>query len=158
MSQAVMDEAPAHRRFAAECFNHVWTLLEKPQRTADDDEEMIHCAHASVWHWSRRSDQTPTNRAIGAWQLARVYAQARRPDDARRYARHSLDLFREHGLAAFFAGYACEAHARADAVAGDRASCDRWLAEAQGWARSVTDPGERQQLLNDLETVRIAGV
>ena len=49
-------------------------------------EEMISLAHASAWHWTRRDDVRPKNRAIGVWQLSRVYAEAGRYDEAERYA------------------------------------------------------------------------
>ena len=42
--------APA---LAVDLFNYTWTLIEKPDRTAEDDA-MIHAAHASRHHWSRR--------------------------------------------------------------------------------------------------------
>ncbi len=43
---------PATRRtLAVELFNHVWTLLEKPDRTSAQDDEMLHAAHASRYHW-----------------------------------------------------------------------------------------------------------
>jgi hypothetical protein len=39
------------RRLAATLFNHVWDLMEKPDRSAADDDEMLHGAHASRYHW-----------------------------------------------------------------------------------------------------------
>jgi hypothetical protein len=35
------DRAAAHRFFAAACFNDTWTLLEKADRTADEDQIML---------------------------------------------------------------------------------------------------------------------
>ena len=34
-------------------FNQTWTLMEKPDRTREDDDEMLHAAHASRYHWAR---------------------------------------------------------------------------------------------------------
>lgn len=54
-----MDEDPAtldadvQTRLAGSLFNGVWTLLENPSRTPDDDLLMIHMAHASRYHWGR---------------------------------------------------------------------------------------------------------
>src|SRR5882724_4024188 len=41
----------AQRRLAADCFNATWTLIEKPDRTREDDDAMIHGAHASAYLW-----------------------------------------------------------------------------------------------------------
>jgi hypothetical protein len=40
-----------HRRLAADLFNRVWELLEMPVRTREQDDEMVHAAHASRYHW-----------------------------------------------------------------------------------------------------------
>ena len=54
----VSDDTPTtdtavHRGLAAALFNHVWTLLETSDRTRDQDDEMLHAAHASRYHWSQ---------------------------------------------------------------------------------------------------------
>ena len=56
-----------HRNCARSLFNRVWERLEKPDRTADEEDEMIHAADASRYHWGVVG--TPTNRARGEWQL-----------------------------------------------------------------------------------------
>jgi hypothetical protein len=45
---------PADQRLlAGHLFNRVWVLLEKPDRSAADDDEMVHAAHASRYHWGQ---------------------------------------------------------------------------------------------------------
>ena len=39
------------RQLATDCFNETWTLIEKQDRTREDDDEMLHGAHASAYHW-----------------------------------------------------------------------------------------------------------
>ena len=41
------------RRVASELFNLVWSLLDIPDRSPEQEAEMIHAAHASRWHWGR---------------------------------------------------------------------------------------------------------
>ncbi|MBI2762400.1 MAG: hypothetical protein HYX54_01395 [Chloroflexi bacterium] len=65
-------EAATHRRLGVELFNHVWTLIEKPDRTASEIDDMIHAAHASRYHWSKVG--TSANLGRGEWQIARVYS------------------------------------------------------------------------------------
>ena len=73
-----MDEAvrKTHRGFAVSLFNRVWELLEKPDRSANDDIEMLNAAHASLYHWLQIGEAK--NFSIGEWQLSRVYATLRR--------------------------------------------------------------------------------
>lgn len=86
------DAAAAHRRFSTECFNRAWELIEKPERTRDDDEAMVLRAMASLWHWTQRPDCTEQNLAIGHWQVSRVYALAGHGEAAMHHAQRSLAL------------------------------------------------------------------
>jgi len=138
-----------HRRFATECFNAAWDLLEKPDRTPEEVDEMLDLAHASRWHWTQTKDCTPQDLAIGAWQLSRVYAVAGRPDEALHHGQVSLRLCQDNDLSAFHEGYAYEALARA-ASGADRA---RYLADARDLASRVEDQEHREALLADLATV-----
>ena len=104
------DTAAAHRFFAANCFNAVWELLDKPDRTDEDDEQMIALAHASVWHWTQREDRLPRNLSVGYWQLSRVYAILGHGERARHYGNLSLAAAQEEEP--FYLGYAHEALAR----------------------------------------------
>ena len=40
------------RQLAVDLFNHAWTLIELPERTPEQDDELIHAAHASRHHWA----------------------------------------------------------------------------------------------------------
>jgi hypothetical protein len=51
MPTAPFDESRAHRWFAVEFNNLAWDLLEKPDRTAEDNERLRHAAHAACLHW-----------------------------------------------------------------------------------------------------------
>jgi hypothetical protein len=77
-----------HRRLGVELYNHVWTLLELPLRTPEQDDELIHAAHASRYHWSQAG--TPKNLARGEWQVSRVYAVLGRAEPALWHARRCL--------------------------------------------------------------------
>jgi hypothetical protein len=44
--------AEVEETLAASLLNEVWTLLEQPNRTPDDDVLMLHTAHASRYHWA----------------------------------------------------------------------------------------------------------
>ena len=71
MNREMTDDEKLHKQFAVDLFNATWDLLEKPARTKEEDDEMIHSAHASRYHWGKVGE--PVNLARGEWQVARVY-------------------------------------------------------------------------------------
>jgi len=39
------------RKLAVELFNRAWELMRRAERTAAEDDELLHVAHASRYHW-----------------------------------------------------------------------------------------------------------
>ena len=111
-------DATTERQVAVDLFNHVWTLLETPDRTPMQDDEMLHAAHASRHHWGKVGK--PVNLARGEWQCSRVYAVLGRPEPALWHGRRCVALCEEHGIGDFDIAFGWEAIARAEAVAGNR--------------------------------------
>jgi hypothetical protein len=144
----------AHRHFSVSCFNRAWDLLDRAKRTPQEDQEMIFLGLAGLWHWTQREDCFPTNLSIGYWQVARIYTVLKQVENARYYAQQCLHISKMGDVAPFYVGYAYEALARAEAAAGDRAAMQTYLEEARRLAGRVADPEERDQLLEDLETIR----
>lgn len=145
--------AAAHRYFSAQCFNSAWDLIDKTDRTPEEDLEMLHRAITGLWHWTQRADCTATNRSIGLWQVSRVYALLGQAEDARRYAELCRSTSEGAAVEPFYLGYAYEALARAEAVAGDRVHAKEYVGMAKGLAEKVTDEEGKTALLRDLETI-----
>jgi len=61
-------------------FNLVWSLLDKKDRTKEEDDKMIHAAHASRFHWGEIGK--PINLGRGEWQISRVYSVLNMPESA----------------------------------------------------------------------------
>lgn len=137
-----------HRRFAVDLFNHTWDLLEREERSEDENLEMLAAALASLHHWRQVGE--PKNLSVSDWQVARVLAVLDHPEAAMRFGARSLRLAEEHELGPFYAGYGHEALARAAAVAGDAAGRDRHLAEARALAELVESEREADLLRKDL--------
>lgn len=148
------DLTAAHEYFSAACFNQVWGLIDKAKRTPAEDQEMIELCLASLWHWSQRDDCAPTNLSIGYWQASRVFALLGQAENAMQYARLCLNISNESDVLPFYLGYAYEAMARAAAAAKDDAKVAEYLTKARRVAAAVPDPEERDQLLEDLESIR----
>jgi DNA-binding transcriptional MerR regulator len=139
------------RRLAASLFNGTWTLLEKENRSRDEDDAMIHMAHASAHHW--RQIGKPQNVARGEWQCSRVYAVLRRPEPCLHHAQRVLDICQENGMHDFDLAFAYEALARGHAIAGDAAQARAYTEQALAAAEDITDADDRELLLTDLETI-----
>jgi tetratricopeptide (TPR) repeat protein len=151
--QKSFDEQGAHRRFAAQCFNRAWDLIEKSDRTEEDDREMLRLAHASHWHWTQVKDHTPQNVSIAYWQTARIYTLLGDAEHAKRYADLCLEVSRANGIEPFYLGYAYEAMSRAASIAGDGDSSVKYRDEAARIAATVSDEDSRRQLEQDLDTI-----
>lgn len=153
----MLDEA-AHRRLGKALYNHTWTLLENPDRTQEQVDEMIAATHASAWHWSKAGG-TLANAARSQWQIARVYATLGRGEPAVAHARRCLELAEaatEAGVADDWdVPSALESLARAHSVAGDREAARATLARARDAAAKIADPEDRQLIESDLATITI---
>ncbi len=141
------------RELAVALFNKTWDLLDKDNRTDGEDDEMVHCAHASRYHWSQAPECLPRNLAVGEWQCARVYSVLRRSEPALWHARRCLERCQDAGETGFFLGTAYEAMARAHRIAGDAGEASRWEERARNIAESLTDEEDRTQLLADLASL-----
>ena len=139
-----------HRRLAASFFNQTWSLLDKTDRTPDDDARMIHIAHASRMHWEIVG--TPQNRAVGEWQIARVYGVLGRIDSALYHARRCLETMQAAGITGFYLGSAHEGMARALRLAGDSES-EKHVELARSILKTLNDSEDREVLEGDLASL-----
>lgn len=139
------------RKIAAACFNGVWTLLEKEDRTEAEDAQMIHAAHASTYHWMQIGG--PERRARGEWQCSRVYCVLGQPEAAMFHAKKVLEICQREGIGDFDLAFAYEGLARACAVAGDFDESRRWAELARSAATDIAGDFDRELLLGDLETL-----
>ena len=141
------------RRLAADCFNKTWTLLEKEGRTREEDDEMLHCAHASSYHWYQVG--TGANRARGEWQCSRVYAILDRPEPALHHARRCLEIVEASPaeMEEFDLPAAYEALARAHAVAGDGAEARRYVGLGRELTAKIADEDDRSLMEADFATI-----
>lgn len=152
---AELDPA-THRQLGVDLYNATWTLLEKPDRTPAETDEMIHRAHASRWHWARAADTATVNLARGEWLCSRVYATLGRGEPALWHARRSVEISEALGADAretWDLPAAYEAMARASFAAGDPASGALWKAKATAALAEVADPDDRELIAQDLATL-----
>lgn len=142
MAEAPFDLPRAQRWFAVECNNIAWDLLDKPSRTEDETERMLHVAHASVHHWLTAGNEL--NRLRGMVLLANVYASAGLPEGARLYADKAFVLSAAAGetQTPFDRATSLAAVSRANSIAGDKVRAKEFLDLAQQ-AASKLDADDR---------------
>ncbi len=120
-------------------------------KSREDDDRMIHAAHASRFHWGEAPECKPENLARGEWQVSRVYTVVGLAEPALRHAHRCLDICEANGLADWDLAYAYEAIARAYKTAGKEPEANAYkklAAEAQ-----IADPEDREHLEEDLATL-----
>jgi DNA-binding transcriptional MerR regulator len=141
------------RQVAVDLFNHVWTLLETPDRTPMQDDEMLHAAHASRHHWGQVGK--PVNFARGEWQCSRVYAVLGRAEPALWHGQRCVALCEEHGIGDFDIAFGWEAIARAQSVAGERTAAAEAVERARALSADIGEEEDRELLLSDLATISV---
>jgi DNA-binding transcriptional MerR regulator len=144
-------EQEERRRLAADLFNLTWTLLEKPDRSTEDDDRMIHAAHASRFHWGEIGGAQQL--AVGEWQCSRVYAVLGRPEPSLHHARRALEVAQSGDAPDWTVASAYEALARAHAAAGERGEAERCAALAREAVERIQDPEDREVIEGDLATL-----
>jgi hypothetical protein len=146
-----------HRAEAVGLFNTVWGMLDTPDRTTAQDDQMVHAAHASRWHWSQAGDLGgDQQRAVGEWQCSRVYAVLGRGEPALHHAAACLAICQESGLDDWVLAAAYEALARASGVAGDAGGTQAWLAKARPAVAAIADVEDREVIEADLASIAVA--
>ena len=136
---------------AKQLFNGVWALLGKGDRSVEEDDRMVHMAHASCHHWMEVGG--PIQRVRGEWQCSRVYASLERGEPALHHARRALEVCTANDIGGFDLAFCHEAMARASAVDGNHLAAAGWKAEAERTAATISDADDRQAVLDDLATL-----
>jgi len=62
-----------HKKLGIKNFNGAWDLIDKKERTLEEDLQLIQMTHASQHHW-RHGGGTELNLARGEWQISHVYS------------------------------------------------------------------------------------
>ena len=139
------------RAIAARLYNDTWTLLRQEARTAREDDRMLHMAHASRFHWD--SVGTDQNRAIGEWQVSRVYATLGHGSSAVFHAHRAIDYAQTPGNDDWVMASAYEGLARAYAVAGDLEAARQARDHSLALLEAITDDEDRKVIAADIDTL-----
>lgn len=142
-----------HRKQAIASFNATWDLMEKEERTREEDMHMIHMSHASRFHWEFAG--TKLEAARGEWQISRVYSLLRYPESAWMHGQYSLTLCLENEIKDFDLAFAYEALARAQALSGKQENARKWCKEALKAAEAISKSEDKDYFLSELASVQM---
>jgi DNA-binding transcriptional MerR regulator len=145
-----------HRTLGVDLFNKTWTLMEKPTRTPEENDALIHCAHASAFHWQQVGTQA--NRARSEWQCSRAHVILGQVEQALYHARrcHELVVANEDGsMEIWDLPGAYEALARAHLAAGHREEAAHWAKLGREATARIDDEDDRKVMEADFATIDV---
>ena len=139
----------AHHEFAKKINGSVWFLLEKPDRSMAEDWEMLHAAHASLYHWLQIG--TGLHHQRGEWLVSRVQTVLGNGDEAVRHANRCLELTQDDSdlMEDFDFAFAYEAEARSNALAGNDEEARKFMDLARSAGQAIADDEDRTIFLED---------
>lgn len=140
-----------HKKLAINLFNLTWNLLDKKSRTREENDKMVHAAHASRYHWGEIG--TPLEFERGEWQISRVYSVLGRSEPALYHAMRCLDICKENNIGDFDIAFAYEAMARAHSIARDKTKCEKHLQLAKEAGEMIKKKEDKNYFLSELKTI-----
>ena len=146
-----MDEREAHQYFAIQAFNSAWELIDKTDRTPDDENEMLERAFSSRWHWGFVGG--PEQTMTGDWQIAHCAALIGLGVLSQVYAERALRTCEHEGWGDWQRASMLEGVARAHAAAGDKSGHAKYYALAQEAVAAIAGEQDRALIASQLATV-----
>ena len=144
-----LDEA--HKYFAKSINSRVWELLQKPDRSQIENDEMLYAAHACTYHWKFAG--TAVHQQRGEWLISRVHVILGHPQEALQHAERCFELTEDHKemMADFDIAYAYEGLARAHALSGSQREADKYYRLAEGAGNAIEDEEDQSIFLADFQ-------
>jgi hypothetical protein len=141
----------AHKYFAQSTNGRVWELLQKPNRSPSEDEEMLHAAHACTYHWQFVG--TAVHQQRGEWLISHVHVVLGHGNEALRHAQRCFELTEANRnlMQDFDIAYAFEGMARAQAMLGDHRLAKEFLVLAQQAGDAIANEEDRSIFMGDFD-------
>jgi len=139
-----------HRYFAMESNNRAWALSVK-ERSEQEDQDMLHAAHAAALHWQKVGTELHHMRAT--MLLAEVHALLGFGASAFRYAQQMRDFFLQKDTPDWELAFTHAIHAHAAQVVGEDEVYKASYHEATKAIEAIVDPKDREIVLNTFEHV-----
>ncbi|MBI9101612.1 MAG: hypothetical protein JEY99_04290 [Spirochaetales bacterium] len=147
-----MEDKEIIQQMAVEAFNRCWEYIDKPDRTKEDDGEMLTAALTQKELWDQSGSDE--NRARGEWQVSRVYALLAKSEKCLHHAEECMRYTRQADLVDFDLVFAYEAMARAYHVLGDEIEFDRYYRLGLDALDQVKETEDREYCRTELESIQ----
>jgi len=138
-----------HKKMAVDLFNATWELVDKKDRTPEDDEMMLLCIYASTYHWSVIGK--PENMDRGNQMISHVYALLGRGEPALYHAQRALAVITKYNIGDWDAAFVYEAMARAYAVLGNKVDFEKYYQMAKDAGEKIKEKEDRDYFYESLE-------
>lgn len=130
------------RRLASQANNRAWRLSEVSGRSPEEDEEMLHAAHAAMYFWKIVGNAN--NRAHAALLLAHVYALLKLARPAKHYLAQATPTFFNGDCVPWEVAIAHAVAAGVASVCVEHESHKMHYAEAARLIAGLEDPEDRE--------------
>ncbi len=139
------------RTAALAAHEEFWRLLEKPDRTREENRAMITAAHANLSDWEKVGTFVEVQR--GNWLVARAYIEAGLIEPALVFARKTMEITAAHHreLADVDRAFAKELAARAWALAGNLVRARAHHADAHMLGEAIGNDADRREFFRQFE-------
>ena len=137
MSPSTDEVAIWQRRLASQANNRAWTLAESLSRTPEEDEEMMHAAHAAMYFWKIVGNAR--NQAHAAQLVAHVFALLGLGRPAQHYQAKSQPMLLSEGAETWEQAMAHAVAANVAAANNDTKAHSEHYSQAVRLMNSLTD-------------------
>ena len=136
--------------FAKNLNGEVHQLLEKQNRSDEENEYMLYAAFGSAYHWKKAG--TEINQQRAEWLIAHVYTVNKDQHNAMTHAKRCLELSFEfpEQMQDFDWGYAFECMARAYALQKNILESQAYYKKALDAGNKIADVEDRTIFMQDL--------
>jgi hypothetical protein len=147
-----VDDRNEIRNLAIAAHEECWRLLEKSDRTPEEDRKMMAAAHANLEHWKKIGTFVEEQR--GNWLVARAYIQLGLIEPSLEFARRCMEITAAHHqeLADYDRAFAKELAARAWALAGNLVRARAHYADAQMLGETINNNDDRREFFRQFES------
>ena len=141
-----------HHYMGIEMNNQTWGLLDKKDRSEQDNIRIINFAKASLYHWRKSDKYNVENEQRGQWLISHVYAILGKSDEALSYAKETLKITEDNNLIDFDLAYAYESMARAHSISENKDESEKWYKKAKAAGDLITDEKDKEYFSLDLNS------
>lgn len=149
----IEDISQMHKLMAPALFNKTWDLLDKEQRSPEEQRLMLAAAFASWYHWKQIGGPTEDER--GLWMIAKVLVTQHKHADALEYAQSCLDICLKHSIAGFDLAFAYEMIARVSMHLENNDNAKEYYEKAVEAGKNIKDTNDRDYFFSQLADLKV---